>query len=109
LERDEVGSNIGVRHRGGREVDARNRDGGGGKGDRVRRDVEVRHEAPRMLGSQEVDATTGSTPIVSWLRSRGQKTTVLLSGVVIDKPRLRHEEKIIDGIQQAAADVELVT
>jgi hypothetical protein len=61
-----------------------------------------------MLGSQEVDAATRAALIMSWLRSRGEKAAVILTVVIIDKPRLYNKEEIIDSIKQATVDLELI-
>ena len=61
-----------------------------------------------MLCSQEVDAATRATLIMSRLRSQGEKATVVLVVTMIDEPRLRDKEEIIDSVEQATADLELV-
>jgi MinD-like ATPase involved in chromosome partitioning or flagellar assembly len=61
-----------------------------------------------MLGSQEVDTATRAALIMSWLRSQGKKAAVILTVAIINKPRLRDKEEIIDSIEQATADLELV-
>jgi hypothetical protein len=61
-----------------------------------------------MLSSKEEDVTTWSTLIIQWLKGQGQKTTVVLLCIIINKSRLGHKEKIIDSVHKPAADSELV-
>jgi hypothetical protein len=61
-----------------------------------------------MLGSKEGDVITWSTLIMRWLRGQGQKTTVVLLCVIINKLRLGHKEKIIDSVHKPVVNSELV-
>jgi hypothetical protein len=45
---------------------------------------------------------------MSRLRSQGKKATVVLIVTMINKPRLYDKEEIIDSVEQATADLELV-
>ena len=108
LEGLEIVLDIAIAHRGGWEVDAGNAKRRGRHGDRVRGDGEVGHDAPGMLGPDEVDAPARSTSLMWWFGRGGEEATVLLPDVVIDEPRLGDEEEIVDGVDQPTADLELV-
>ena len=45
---------------------------------------------------------------MSWLRSQGEKATVVLMVTIINEPRLYDKEEIIDSVKQATADLKLI-